>query len=87
MNEMIINYLRSRGLDPTPKDIEVFNGIFGDELESVAKDMAWITDDECDKSGDPRGAECISMTANLITRADKYRKYKYVAHKNVTEIA
>ena len=83
MNEEIINHLRSRGFEPTANDIEVFNRIFGNELEATAKDMAWITDDECDKQGDPRGAECVSMTNNLIVRAKKYKSYKYEAHKNV----
>jgi len=77
MDKQIINYLRGRGFEPTHKDIEFFYCAFGNELEDIAQDIKWIKESECDKANDPKGVECLELTANLEKRAKKYKKYKY----------
>ena len=76
MGKYIINYFRGIGVEPTSKDIEFFYRLFGSELEDIALEIKWINEHECDKKNDPKGAECLELTAQLERKAESYRNYK-----------
>lgn len=74
MNENLINYLRSRGLEPTPTDIEFFNQQVGQQVQIIA--------DFIESAKKP---EVKTVKRNLRRISTDFKCYKYVAHKNVLD--